>query len=422
MPRSRIIFFVIIGVALLIAVGATIIGPKLQQIGTTTSATTTAQYTSDNITTIRVVYGTEKQEWFKEAITRFTAANPDVKINAVGQGSMDSYQALSQVTDAAKTMPNGDAIPAVWSPAATIQINLLNDNNQAGRKLAINCQRLVLSPLVIMTWEDRAKVFDAFYKDKGGISFGNLAEAVDPAGKVHSKWANMGDATLWSTLGLPGGDADPTQWGFLKFGHTDPQSSNSGVMMLVAMANNYYARTGVVSVGDVTSDKFIAWLTTVEKAAATPLISSTGLFVSDVIVKGPSTYDMVVGYEALAIENFKNAVGRQAQGLRITYPPFNLYSDHPMCIIDHPSVTQRQRDAAKRFQDFLLTAGIQKLALTYGFRPADPNIPIFGANSGFDDPDLKKAGLSANVGQEIQIPDGGTIQNLVNTWRHVFKQ
>lgn len=405
MSRSRIIFFAIIGLALLVVLATTVIAPQLKSINTQNSIAATTQYVHDNVTTIRVVYGTEKELWFKDAIQRFQAANPDIKIDPFGQGSMEAYSALSQITDKATTVSGNAPIPTLWSPAASIQVNLLNDNNQVGRKLAINCQRLVLSPLVIMTWNDRADAFNTFYKDKGGITFANLYDALDPTGKVNGKWSNLGGKSTW---------------GLLKLGHTNPQDSNSGVMMLVAMANNYYQRTGVVSVGDITDDKFQNWLKIIETGVTTPLISSSGLFVNDVIVKGPASYDFIVGYEALAIQNFKNAVGRQGQGLTITYPPYNLYSDHPMCVIDHPSITANQRAAAKRFQDFLLTPDIQKLALTYGFRPADPAIPVFGANTPFDDPDLKKAGLSADIGQEIQIPAGSTVSQLLTVWRRNF--
>ncbi len=410
MSRSRLIFFAIIGVALLIVLITTVVAPQLSALNTTQSLTATAQYLKDNVTTIRVVYGTEKERWFKDAIDRFTAANPGIKVDMVGQGSMDTYQALSALTDSASTLGK-DPIPALWSPAATIQVNLLNSNNVPNRLLAANCKRLVLSPLVIMAWEDRAKIFEAYYKDKGGITFANLYDALDPNGKVKGKWEALGG---------------PSSWGYIKIGHTDPLKSNSGVMMLVAMANNYYQRTGVVKAeevtGGATGDAFVNWMTTIEKGVTTPLPVSTDPFVRDLIVKGPASYDFAIAYEALAIENFKNATGRQGQSLRIVYPAFNVYSDHPLCIIDHPAITQRQRDAAQKLQDFLLSADIQKLAVTYGFRPSDPSIPIFGTGSYFDDADLKAAGISANIGQELQLPDGSTITALLNSWKRNFGQ
>src|SRR5262249_34223518 len=292
-------------------------------------------------------------------------------------------------------LSNKDPIPAVWSPASTIQVNLLNaaSKNSVNRDLAISCKRLVLSPLVMMIWEDRAKVFETYYKDKGGITLANLYDALS-AKDINAKWDKLGGKTTW---------------GLIKVGHTNPMTSNSGVMALLAYANNYYQTTRAVTVAEVLDDKFVEWMSTIERAVSTPLIDSTGTFVNDVIVKGPASYDFVIAYEALAIENYKNAVGKQGQTLRIIYPTFNLYSDHPLCLIDHPSITQRQRDAALKFQAFLLSPDIQKLASTYGFRPADPSIPTFGPDSAFDAPELKAAGVGPDIGQEMQIPDGNTI-------------
>jgi hypothetical protein len=407
MSRSRLIFFVIIGAAILLVLGTTIISPRINSFTSSQSSTATAQFVKDNITSIKVIYGTEKERWFRDAVTRFQQANPDIQVELVGQGSMESYQALSQLTDTSTTLGKSDSIPTMWSPAATIQVNLLNaiSATSLNRDLAVSCKRLVISPLVIMLWEDRAKVFETYYKDKGDITLRNLADALDPQGQINGKWDAIGGSS---------------KWGLIKVGHTNPLQSNSGVMALIAMANNYYGRATALSVSDITGDSFIAWLSSIEKALTTPLISSTGNFANDVIIKGPSSYDFVIVYEALAIEHYRNAVGKQGQALRIVYPEYNLYSDHPLCLIDHPLITERQKAAALKFQEFLLQPDIQKLALTYGFRPADPTVPTFGTGSDFDSADLKAAGLSTDVGQELQLPDGNTLNQLLTVWRRNF--
>jgi hypothetical protein len=409
MSRSRLVFFVIIGAAILVVVGVTLISPQLQNLSASQSATATAQYTRDNITTIRVSYGTEKERWFKDAVARFQAANPAIKIELVGQGSMEGYLALSQATDANPTLGRGEQMPTLYSPASSIQVNLLNSvtKNSLSRDLAVDCKRLVISPTVIMVWEDRAKVFDTYYKDKGGITFANLIAALDPQGEINGKWEKLGGSS---------------RWGLIKVGHTHPMESNSGTMILITLANNFYQKVGAVSVAEITDDKFVNWLKIVEQAVTVPLIRSTGLLADDVIAKGPASYDFVLVYEALAIEHYKNAVGRHGQPLRIVYPTFNMYTDHPLCVIDHPAITQRQREAAHKFQEFLLTPEIQKLALTYGWRPGDPTIPIFGAGSAFDSADLKTAGVSADVGQELRVPDGNTINQLLTVWRRNASQ
>ncbi len=435
MSRSRVVFFVIIGAALVLVLGLTVIAPALNIcIGSQTAncnATATAQTSSGNATaasvaatatvqfarantiTLRVIYGSEKQAWFTDAINRFEQTNPGITIDAVAEGSVQGYNALSQLTPNANTLTGGDPIPAVWSPASQLEVNLVNSNTQMGHPLAVSCKQLVISPVVIISWAERAKAFADFYKDKGGITLANLEDALDPQGKVGGKWAGLNANA---------------NWGYIKFGHTDPTQSNSGLMTLVLVANNFYNRATPMTVADITDGKFVNWLTVFEKAnTVTPgsqAASSTGFLVNDMVVKGPSQYDFVMAYESLAISNFQNAQGRQGQFFSISYPQFALESDHPFCIIDHPSITAAQRDAAKKFQDFLLTSAIQKLALTYGFRPADPTIPLFGANTPFDDASLVAAGLGADVKnggavQAIQSPDGPTLQQLMLGWRRI---
>src|SRR5262249_45533840 len=179
MSRSGWIFFVIIVLALLLVVGGSVIMPQLRTLNESQSATATVQFARDNLVTIRINYGTEKERWFRDAVERFQAANPTIIIDPVGEGSMESYQALSQLSDTSTVMPNKSAIPTLWSPASGIQVNLLNGASKTAmnRDLAVNCKPLVLSPLVIMIWEDRAKVFEAYYKDKGGITISNLYDA-----------------------------------------------------------------------------------------------------------------------------------------------------------------------------------------------------------------------------------------------------
>lgn len=414
MPRSRIIFLAILAVAILIAIFFGVARPQLEQAGNdsatqqaitrTQNATATARA---NITTVRINYGTEKDSWLKAATERFAQVHPEIRVELIGQGSMASYNALSQVTDDKNTFDGSKPIPTLWSPAASIQVNLLNSETTSptklSRELAINCKPLVLSPMAIMVWEDRAAAFEAAYKDKGGITLQNIADAL--SGPAQGNWGNLG------------GNPD---WGLIKIGYTNPYESNSGTMMVVALANNFYNKAARITGAEASAPDFQKFMATLSNAVSQSLLSSSGLLMRDVIARGPASYDMVIVYEALGIENFKNAVGRHRQTIRFVYPRFNLYSDHPLCIVDHPSITPAEREAAKVFQEFLLSKEIQSLALTYGYRPADVSIPLFGANTVFDDADIQAAGVGANVGQELVLPEGATITQLLTLWRRSY--
>jgi len=414
MPRSRIIFLAILAVAIIIAVFFGVARPQLEQAANDAAtqqaviraqnATATARA---NVTNIRINYGTEKDSWLKAAVERFQVAHPEIRVELIGQGSMASYNALSQVTDDKNTFDGNKPIPTLWSPAASIQVNLLNSETTSptklNRELAINCKQLVLSPMAIMVWEDRAAAFEAAYKDKGGITLQNIADAL--SGPAQGSWGKLG------------GNPD---WGLIKVGYTNPYESNSGIMMVIALANNFYNKPTRVTGAEATAPDFQKFMATLSNAVSQSLLSSSGLLMRDVIARGPASYDFVIVYEALGIENFKNVVGRHRQTIRFVYPKFNLYTDHPLCIIDHPSITPAEREAAKVFQNFLLSKDIQTLALTYGYRPADISIPIFGANTVFDDPELQAAGVGDAIGQELALPDGATIQQLLTVWRRSY--
>jgi len=103
MSRSRVIFFAIIGAALLLVVFSIIIAPAIQTRTGEQNATATAQYQKTNLVTIRVNYETSKELWFRAAVSLFQQANPNIKIDMMPQGSMQGYQTLSQVRDTAMT-------------------------------------------------------------------------------------------------------------------------------------------------------------------------------------------------------------------------------------------------------------------------------------------------------------------------------
>jgi Ca-activated chloride channel family protein len=438
MSRSRVIFFAIIGATLLLVVGLLVILPSLGVcVGTQTAAcsanatsvaltsvsvsgnvaaTATVQSARANTVTLRVMYGSEKEAWFKAAIAQFQAANPNIIIDAAPEGSVSAYDKLSHL-QATDTKLKGDPIPVLWTPASQLEVNFLNAQNTFGKDLAVQCKLLVISPLVIISWSERSKVFNEYYKDKGGITLANLADALDPNGKIKGKWANLTT------------DPKAQQWGLINFGHTDPFQSNSGLMTLVLMANNYFQQQNGVSTSQVTDDKFDSWMTILEKANMAEsnafAASGTGNLMTDFIRKGPAQYDFIIAYESLAIDNYQNAIQTATQGLTITYPAFDIQSDHPLCLIDHPSITPAQHDAALKFQDFLLTPAIQKLALTFGFRPSDITIPLSGASTKFDDPALIAAGLGADRANGgtvkiVQTASGDSLIQLRNTWKRII--
>jgi hypothetical protein len=339
------------------------------------------------------LYSTEKEEWLREAMPDFEKAHPEIDVQLDGKGSLDAVRALLA----------GEKKPVLWSPADSLAVNLLASEWQLSRSvdpIVHDGSRwprpLLLTPLVFVAWESRAKVL-----------LGKSTELT---------WQRLRDA-VGSKMGWPGLGGDPA-WAFVKFGHTDPQKSNSGLQALVLMADGFYGRQTGLSVADVTAPPFQDFVKALEAGRRTQdfAASSTGPFMQNFIRQGPSLYDVVVVYEATAIADLPRAAGRW-EGLRVFYPPINLWSDHPACLLAGDWITPEQKKAAEVLVDYLTTPAVQRAALRHGFRPGNLDVPVVT-----QDPDnpfnrYRDAGVRIDVPRIATPPDGAVLQALLQTFQ-----
>ncbi len=340
-------------------------------------------------THIDFLYSTEKKAWITQVVGDFEKANPDVDVKLDGEGSLDAVNDILE----------GRQKPTLWSPADNVAINLLaSDWTQKYSKHIVAesgdeaPEPLVLTPLVFVAWEDRGKVLD---KDGTGVTWQKL------------------DEVLSSTKGWPaiGGDAD---WGFVKLGHTKPTRSNSGLQALILMAYSYHNKRTGLEIKDILDEKFQGFVKTIEKGVP-KFGDSTGTFMKEMVLYGPSKYDVVVTYENLAIQSIPNAQGRWGN-LRVYYPKLTMWSSHPVAVLDGDWVSAPQRAAAKRLVTFLRAKDAQQKALAYGFRPADPSVKII--NNAPDNPftAAKAFGVRVDIPTVVEPPPGPVIRNLLEMW------
>lgn len=137
--------------------------------------------------TVDILYGTEKDRWLNAALDEFRKARPEIEVRAKGMETIDSIRAIVE----------GREKPAVWSPADEIALNLLDSEWSLAKGASIlekpgeaGAQSLVLTPLVVIAWEERAK-------------------AVEKAGSRSSFWRG------WSLSPCPsssGASVSPTPW------------------------------------------------------------------------------------------------------------------------------------------------------------------------------------------------------------------
>ncbi len=135
----------------------------------------------------------------------------------------------------------------------------------------------------------------------------------------------------------------------------------------------------------------------------------------EMVLKGPSSFDGLCVYENVAIDYLKNAEGRWGE-LRVAYPERNMWNDNPYYILNASWSSATQRQAAGTFLDFLLTAPIQKEALSpHGFRPANTDVPVRFAESPLVV--YAKYGLRVDPPVQAEPVKAEIINNLLLSWQ-----
>lgn len=338
---------------------------------------------------IEFMYSTEKKAWLTDALARFATEHPEITVKKIEKGSLDMVQGL---------LDQGDR-PTLISPADELALNLLTSDwrqKNGGDLVALDGQDkpvpLVLTPLVLVAWDDRAAALSG--PDRT-LSFARLREAIEsPKG-----WLGVG------------GKAD---WGFVKLGHTNPTRSNSGLQALFLMAYEFHNKRSGLETSDLLDEKFQNFLKAVEKGVP-KFADSTGSFMEEMVLYGPSKYDVVVSYENLAIQHIPNAQGRWGN-LRVFYPAQTMWSNHPVAILNGAWVTPEQRAAAQTLIAFLRDKPEQRRALALGFRPANPEVPVLSTDGASPFKAAEAFGLRADPGSVVEPPPGPVIRNMMELW------
>jgi hypothetical protein len=290
----------------------------------------------------------------------------------------------------------------VWSPASSAYRDVLETEWRIKHRYSpiLSAENLALTPMVFVMWKDR---HEAFVKSYGKVSFRTVAEAL----KQTEGW---------------GGIANKPEWGLFKFGHTDPNKSNSGLQTLVLMAYEFFDKQRGLTVKDITQERFQNWLRALEHGVTrhgSSLSHSTGTLMEEMVLRGPSQYDCLVLYENLAIDYMRAAVERWgAPGeFFVAYPNPNIWNEHPYYILDVPWSDERQRKAAADFLKFLMSEPIQRRALEHGFRPGNSSVSVNAAES----PLVvnQKHGLKISLPMMCEPPSADVTTNLLGSFRRL---
>lgn len=343
--------------------------------------------------TVSIVYGSEKKEWLEPLVQQFNAARnqtADGKTIVVEATAIGSIEAVRGILD-------GTLQPTVWSPASSVYIPVANaewKKNHADDLVVGSPNDLVLSPVVIAMWRPMAQALGWPDKAIGWEDISLLAASEEG----------------WSAYGHP-------EWGRFKFGHTHPAYSNSGITSIIAETYAGLGKQRGLTEADLQSPELIDFMTGVESSII-HYGTSTGFFAERMFERGPSYLSAAVLYENLIVaQETKRISGASSQVPVVAIYPKEgtFWSNHPYAVLNAPWVTAEQKEAAELFETFLLDKPQQLEALKYGFRPADPSIPLTA-------PLDAEHGVDVSQPQTIlEVPSASVITGIEDLWRTTKK-
>ncbi|MBX0326541.1 VWA domain-containing protein [Oscillochloris sp. ZM17-4] len=332
---------------------------------------------SSNALRISIAYSPEKEGWLTERIATFNS-------QSVKAGDQPIFvEGVNKSSGAARTeIKNGSLNPTVWSPSASTWLEVLRQET-GNQNVAVSNEPLVLTPVVIGMWQPMAEALGWPNKP---IGWGDMLDLIqDPQG--------------WGKFGHP-------EWGRFSWGHTDPEISTSALSTLIA---EFYAATGkqrgltAADVQSAQSQQFVRDL-----GQGIKHYGYNTLVFSQNMKKFGMSYISAFPMEEITLIDF-NKVDPPATPLVAIYPKEGTFwHDDPYIVMSSASAQEQQ--AAKLFYDFLLSDESQRLAMGFGFRPANVNVPLA-------DPISPAYGVQPQGVQSIlEVPKADVIVAVKNSW------
>jgi Ca-activated chloride channel family protein len=355
--RTTIVFFAVIGLAVLIVVAGLIIqalsdlaNPSTPGAGDTIVATplppgaVAVEFHSSNT----------KEKWVDEIVADFNAANhqtgsgKSIVVVVYHVTSGGSYQAIM----------DGEIEPVIWSPGSGIWLEKANQTwrDRTSRPLVANveaCPDTLHIPLVIGMWRPMAEALG--WPDKP-IGWGDLADlATNPDG--------------WAAYGHP-------EWGTFKFGHAHPDFSNSAMLSVIAEVYAAAGKTSGLTAEDVKSDTVQQHVAAVEQTIVH--YGKWDKWILDKMVeRGPGYLHATPTYENNVVQyNMERAAELRFPLVSIYPREGTFWVTNPACILDADWVDEEQREAAEAFIAYMVAPEQQARMMKWALRPADTGVAL----------------------------------------------
>lgn len=294
--------------------------------------------------------------------------------------------------------------PVVWSPASSAWGAVLNQNltDDGQQPIAPDSEPFMLTPLVIAMPQPMAEALGYPETPVGWADILRLAR--DPQG--------------WAAYGHP-------EWGPFLLGKTNPNFSTSGLSALIAQAYANTGKTEGLTTEDLAQPEVQQAARDIESAVVhygdTTLTFLNNLYRAD--QRGNSlTYASAIAVEEKSVidYNLGNPDGVLDPGeeprpprvpLVAIYPTEGtLFSDNPYIVLDAEWVSNKEKEAAALFEDFIQQPENQQRVLEFGFRPGNPDVAIA-------DPIIADNGVDPDQPQTLlEVPEPEVMVELLDRW------
>ena len=251
---------------------------------------------------------------------------------------------------------DGTLQPTVWSPGDQSWIDTTNQvwRDRSGQVLIPDaCPATVLAPIGFAMWRPMAETLGW---PNQPIRWDDLVKlSADPAG--------------WASLGHP-------EWGSFKFGHTHPGYSNTGLLMMTALAYSTVNKTSGLTADEIYSDPVQQAFAELEQNTYHYGIQNRPLM-QLLAQRGPDYLHAITSSEAEVLKANAEFGESMRFPLVFIFPAKGTYwSEQPYCILNADWVSAEQKEGAAIFRQYLLGQDIQALANDYYLRPVDESLPL----------------------------------------------
>jgi hypothetical protein len=348
MNRTRLIFFLVIAIAVVI-VGAGLLIRFMRPSGTPAAIT-------NKPLEVRVVTALAVEPWVSEAAKSYNATSPKLEGRPINVTiiPMDGLSALSRYDSA-----SFDQLPTAWIPDSRYLVELANAayKEKQGRDVFLTDGEYRAKPvaLSLFAWGIYQSRADVLEKKYGEVNWKSLHDAAIAKGG-------------WPELG-----GDP-QWGYFKLVVPNPRKNVGGLAAMVAAAGEYYDRPDI-STGDVTDPQFQAWLKEL-MSSVTDISGASAYTAEDFALLGYSVGDGGQLLESDLLANMGGIQTRWNDPLAVRYPKYVTWFDFPFSVWMGPETTAQEKNAALEFEKYLLTKDVQTKAVAYGLRPVHPDVSV----------------------------------------------